>query len=295
MSIANAKKKTAKGRRFSAPLFCATLALLAAISGLCSCAGAPEAYRGRLRFALTASTFPESPFIGKNEALPALFQKLNEENPLFLVHAGDIVHGGKSWMGIAPKDLERQYRNFREASFAFRPLLFTVKGEKDVLDDNGEQYSRHMGRKFWYSFNYGPLHFIVLDTCDPVPCSMGPAQMAWLKTDLRRYRRHPAIFVFAYHPPGKSPVESGANDENADCPGLAPLHGLFLKYPVKAVFTGRGGAFFEEKKDKILYVSAGCDFAGLSSRSGARRRGANQYYIVEYRDDELTIREGKLD
>jgi len=210
------------------------------------------------------------------------------------VHLGDIIHGGKSWMGIAAKDLERQYRDYREATYALNPLLFTVKGEKDQLDDRADQYTRHTGRKSWYSFNYGSLHFIVLDTCDPAPCAMSPAQMTWLKTDLRRYRRHPAVFVFAHHPLVKNPRE-GADDDSADCRKLAPLHDLFAKYPVKAVFSGHQGAFFEEKKDKILYVTAGSDFAGLSAKSQARRRDANQYYIVEYLNDAVAIRAGKLD
>lgn len=269
--------------------------VIACLAGL-SCAGAQPAAPDGLRFALTGSTFPESPFTGKNEALPALFRRINEDNPVFVVHLGDIILGGKDWMGIADKDLDRQFRDFRESAYALNPVLFTVKGEKDVLNTSAANYYRHTGRKAWYSFNYGNCHFIVLDTCDPAACVMGDAQKRWLKADLKRYRHHPAIFVFTHHPLVKNPkVEEDNGDDPGSCVALAGLHDIFREYPVRAVISGHQGAFFEEKKDKILYVTAGCDFAGRAGKTQPRKRDALQYYLVDFTGGAMTIQQKKLD
>lgn len=273
-----------------------TGAIVIASIMLFSCAGSQGSVPAGLRFALTGSTSPESPFIGKNEALPALFRRINEDNPVFVAHLGDIIHGGRDWMGITEKDLDRQYRDFRDAAYALNPILFTVKGEKDVLNSSAANYHRHTGRKAYYSFNYGNCHFIVLDTCDPSPCAMGNAQAKWLKADLRRYRRHPAIFIFSHHPLVKNPkADETGGDDPGYCGSLAGLHDLFREYPVKAVMSGHQGGFFEEKKDKILYVTAGCDFAGRAGKGQPKRKDANQYYLVDFTGGEVTIQQKKLD
>ncbi len=269
--------------------------VIACLTGL-SCAGAQAPQPDSLRFALTGSTHPESPFTGRNEALPALFIKINADNPVFVVHLGDIILGGKEWMGITEKDLDRQFRDFRQYAYALNPVLFTVKGEKDLLNTSADNYHRHTGRKAWYSFNYGNCHFIVLDTCDPSPCAMGDAQKKWLAADLKRYRRHPAIFVFTHHPPELSGRTKGDTGDDPDtCPSLAGLHDLFKEYPVRAVISGHRQVFLEEKKDKILYVTAGCEFAGRAGKAQPRRRDANQYYLVDFTGGEITVHPGRID
>ena len=187
------KKRTLKHN----PLLLAGLLLFAARA--LSCAGAVEREPVGLRFAVIGNTFAQSPFIGQNVSLPGLFERINGDNPAFVVHLGDIIHGGKEWMGIKPLDLNRQFRDFREAAYSLKPVLFTARGEKDLLGTSSEIYTTHMRRKAYYSFNYGNVHFIVLNTSDPEPCVVGDAQIQWLKGDLKRYRKHPAIFVFTHH------------------------------------------------------------------------------------------------
>ncbi len=242
------------------------------------------------RFALTGNTFSESPFRGKNEALDTLIKHINEDNPLFLVHLGDIVHGGKSWMGISAVDLERQYSDFKTQFSTLRPLLFTVKGEKDMLDTSHEFYTRHTKRSPYYSFNYGAAHFVVMDTHEEGKKAISPSQRAWLEKDLVRHRRARAIFVFMHSPFFDTGVPStNSAGESISIKEAEELHAIFTKFPVKAVFSGHRNSLHRTVKDGIHYIIAGCDFSGIRTTPQKKGKSTMQYYIVDYREGEITI------
>ncbi len=278
----------------SLPLLLAGLIVCAA--GVLSCAGAVGREPVGLRFAIMGNTFAQSPFIGKNESLPGLIKRVNEDNPAFVVHLGDIIHGGREWMGIKATDLDRQFRDFREAAYSLRPVLFTVKGEKDLLGTSAERYSAHMKRSAYYSFNYGNVHFIVLDTCDPEPCTMGDKQINWLKKDLRRYKDYPAIFMFTHHPIHKETgTDTDGSDEPRVCDSLEHLHDIIKEYPVTAVISGHLYNFSETKKDKVLYVSAGIELAGSQGKNHPSRRDAFQYYLFDFDKGVMSVTPKRID
>ncbi len=249
-----------------------------------------------VHFALTGNTFPESPFRGKNEALDGLIKRINDDNPLFVIHLGDIVHGGKSWMGISAIDLERQFRDFKTQFALLRPLLFTLRGEKDMLDASCEHYTRHTGRSPYYSFNYGPAHCIVLDTCEDGKSEISSSQRTWLEKDLMRHRRAQAIFVFAHYPifennaPGFDSAGRMISMKQAEA-----LHDLFKKFPVKAVFCGHHTSLYRTVKDGIHYIVAGCDFSAIRIMPHQKVKNAAQYYMVDYRGGDITIFPKSLD
>ncbi len=264
--------------------------ILALFATACFLSPARVASPLEFRFALTGNTFPESPFRGKNEALDGLIKRINDDNPLFVIHVGDIVHGGKSWMGISAIDLERQFRDFKTQFALLRPLLFTVRGEKDMLDTSCEHYTRYTGRSPYYSFNYGPAHCIVLDTCEEGKAEIRSSQRAWLEKDLVRHRRAQAIIVFAHYPifennaPGFDSAGGMIAMKQAD-----ELHDLFKKFPVKAVFSGHCNSLYRTVKDGIHYIVAGCDFSAIRATPHQKVKSAAQYYIVDYRNGDINV------
>lgn len=267
-----------------------TIQVLALFALSCSLSPARDTSPLEFRFALTGNTFTESPFRGKNEAVDALVKRINEDNPLFVVHLGDIVHGGKSWMGISATDLERQFKDFKTQFAPLRPLLFTIRGEKDILDTSMEHYTRHTGRSPYYSFNYGPVHCIVLDTCEEGKAAISPSQRAWLSKDLMRHRRSRAIFVFTHYPLFENEVP-GTDSAGEKLPPrqAEELHALFVQYPVKAVFSGHRNSLHRTEKDGIQYLTAGCDFSAIRITPHQKAKNAVHYYIVDCRDGEITI------
>ncbi|MCX7678183.1 MAG: metallophosphoesterase [Spirochaetes bacterium] len=248
------------------------------------------------RFAITGNTFAESPFRGKNELFETLVKHLNSENPIWVIHLGDIVHGGKKWMGISAQDLERQYRDVKNCVYKLKPLLFTVKGEKDMLDASSDYYLHYMGRKSHYSFNYGPIHCIVLDNCEEGTPSISQLQINWLMRDLWRNRKKEAIFVFAHYPFFDFDVPSGLTKDECMPPKLAEaLHSLFIAYPVKMVISGHRTSFSRTVKDGIEYIVAGCEFSAIHLPAQQRTKKTAQYYVVDYRNGIITIMPRSLD
>jgi hypothetical protein len=200
------------------------------------CAAPQRETPDTLRFALTGNTYPDSPFRGTNAQMAETAQSLNRDNPVFVVHLGDIVFGGHDWMGIRDGDLIRQFDDYMNASACMRPLRFFVRGEMDLLNNSDALYRNYTRQKPYYSFNYGNIHCVVIDTTGDTKAASAVAQMSWLKADLRRHRDRAATIVFAHHPlvpvPGLEPQES----VSALNPG--GLHELFKEYGVRAVFSG---------------------------------------------------------
>jgi len=224
-------------------------------------------------FALIGNTLPESPFGSMSPRVAEAVARLNADNPVFTVHLGNSVYGGRQWMGIKESDVARQYREFTALRRTVRSIVYTVKGEMDSYNDTSDLYRKHTGRETYYSFNYGNVHCIVIDTCDPAPGSMGPKQRAWLQADLERYRTSPAIFVFAHHSLLPVKYESATTLQGAE-----ELLALFAKYPVKAVFSGQPAVFHTAKNGEVLCVTAGS--GGFNREEQYRRR--NYYYVVTF-------------
>ncbi|HON78476.1 MAG TPA: metallophosphoesterase [Spirochaetota bacterium] len=259
---------------------------LTAIAAVLSCSSMPKGDPGTFRFIITGNTYAESPFKGRNMRVSPTIRAINRDNPVFVVHIGDMIFGGHDWMGIKRLDITRQFRDFHENITCLRPLLFTVKGEMDLLDGSDEFYRKYTQRTSRYSFNYGALHCIVLDSCNGDDPGINKEQLTWLKKDIRRYKQAPGILVFLHHP-------VFTNDSNADpdftLKNPEELHAILKQYPVTAVFSGHGKTYSRTTRDSIQYITAGCNFA--STGNGNRNTGAASYtyYIVDYARGAITV------
>jgi 3',5'-cyclic AMP phosphodiesterase CpdA len=236
-----------------------------------------------LRFALIGNTNPESPFQKVSERVRKTFKVINEDNPIFIVHLGDIVYGGKEWMGIKRKDISLQYNQFFKYASTLNPILYTVKGEMDLYNDSSELYRVYSGREDYYSFNYGNLHFVILDTTDDTPGEMSKEQLIWLENDLTAYR-DAHVFVFTHHPIA-IPRRNQSNADKSIFQEPDKLHTILNKYPIKAVFSGHWSSYNLEKRDNIIYYITGC--GGFNKPD--RYKKYNNYYIVDYSRGSIKI------
>jgi hypothetical protein len=255
-----------------------------------SCAGKkiiPE--EPSFRFAVIGNTLPESPFKMPSERVKSVFREINRDNPIFIVHTGDIVFGGSSWMGIKEEDVTAQFRLFAGYSTELKPILYTAAGERDHFNNSAVQYCRIMKRKKYYSFNYGGLHFVILCSFDGRAGYCSPRQMDWLKKDLASYWNSPAIFVFIHHPPESSKCDFTVGD-SLSVETTNALHDIFKEYPVRAVFSGHHTNFCREKRDNIDYISTGC---GCYNENDKYKK-SNNYYIVDYLKGDIKITPRKI-
>jgi 3',5'-cyclic AMP phosphodiesterase CpdA len=237
-----------------------------------------------LRFAIIGNTCPESPFSGFDREIDLLVTEINRANPVFLIHTGNIVHGGKSWMGIKEIDLKRQFGEFISSMKKLSPTLYTVPGSLDHLDGERYTYRKYTGRKNYYSFNYGALHFVVLDSKEGSDI-VDKAQMEWLENDLEKYRDTQGVIIFIHHPlfmaKGKRMVLKRGEK----------LHGILKFYPVKAVFSGNLERYYHVKNGGVEYYITGT--RRLHKKGWSRNRV--HYYIVDFDGQSLKVEEKELD
>lgn len=231
-----------------------------------------------IRFAVLCNTSPVSPFTGFTERLSRVVEEINKENPVFVVHLGNMVHGGYMWMGIKEKDIHRQFKIYFSKMSKLNSVLYTVAGDMDKLDDSLKIYKKYSGRKPYYSFNYGLLHFIILNTVGKSSEIIDQEQMKWLEKDLEIYKKS-SIFVFMHH----SLLVKRQKIEMLDKGNK--LHRLLSGYRIKAVFSGNLSGFHEFGKDNIHYFTTGC---GGYTRENRYKR-YKEYYLINYNGVELNI------
>ena len=119
--------------------------------------------------------------------------------PAFVLHTGDISQLSK------PTEFDTADQVIRGVRTEH---VFYVPGEHDVLEDNGRQYLERYGKKTrgdgWYSFDHSGVHFIglvnVLNLKAGGLGNLGPAQIEWLRKDLRGKSPSTPIVVFAHVP-----------------------------------------------------------------------------------------------
>jgi hypothetical protein len=160
------------------------------------------------------------------------------------IHVGDIAYYDGSEVDFT----ERHFKVYRRM-LAEVPLFPSV-GNHDVRADDGASYDRAFdwpnvtsGAR-WYSFHWGTVLFVVLDTSsrtDEVAglwSGRGP-QFAWLENTLRAANEDPSvdwIVVYGHHPPYSHAVGISGHGQNRDL--RRSLTPLFERYGVDLMAAG---------------------------------------------------------
>lgn len=128
-------------------------------------------------------------------------------------------------------------------------------------EKNGPLYFKYFampGNERWYSFDYGNVHFIALDS--NMPYLIEPKQKKWLEDDIRAARKNEETqFIFAYfhHPP------YGTGKRHGTPQVAAQWVPVFEKYGVDAVFCGHEHHYERNVVNGITYVTSGGGGASL--------------------------------
>ena len=217
---------------------------VAFLLGICAVRGdAPESLPLRLpvRFAVIGDrTGGHQPGIhGK------IVGEIDRMNPDFVVGVGDMIEG---YTG----DTTAIKTEWKEYAALIRPLdvpFYMVPGNHDIWDSASAEFYRRYAGQPYYSFDTGPLPFIVLDTSRWSTVSTFPQeQITWLMSDLERSREAEYTIVIYHIPYWIETIAKGNPD---------PLHDVFVDYGVDAVFTGHYHVYFGGEYDGILYTGVG--------------------------------------
>jgi len=171
-------------------------------------------------------------------------------HPALVLQTGDLVHDGS---------VAAQWKTFDEITGAMRKQVpyYPARGNHDVGPEG--YYEQRVtqpvlsGNKLYYSFEKGSLHFVAIDTQQPV----GPKseEGRWLETDLAQAQAAGRFIIPFFH---KAIFSIGPHANEADVRALKPvLHPLFQRHGVRLVFEGHDHVYYRTVRDGITYVVTG--------------------------------------
>jgi hypothetical protein len=243
----------------------------------CSCSSGQTTHAQPIRFVVMGNTSPDSPYEEFNPQLENTLLSINNENPVFTMHCGNIIHGGSSIMGINVIDIEKQFQQFYKFAKKLNSILFTACGPLDIYNDSTAIYTKFTQKDAWYSFNYGTNHFIVLYSSSKTSLIISDRQLSWLKEDLKKHS-YAHIFVFSYFLPGiHRTKQQFASDSHQK------LHELLSHYTVKSFF-GVTGLAQPVTIGTIQYIPLPCDNTYVNKYKKAIR-----YYVVDFDGQYITV------
>lgn len=177
------------------------------------------------------------------------YLKANPSTQTIAFQLGDSVGGDgtkeSDWDNIVFGN-SGQYSNVTK--FLASVPMNTVRGNHNDTILYPRYFPSPNASKLWYGFDYGQIHFIVIDTESSY--SPGSEQYTFIESQLSTNNETWKIPLF--HRPGWS---SGDNESQVNVQKY--LHPLFVKYGVKVVYMGHNHHFSQMIVDGINYLTVG--------------------------------------
>ncbi|MCK4856433.1 MAG: metallophosphoesterase family protein [candidate division Zixibacteria bacterium] len=210
-------------------------------------------------------------------------------SPAIVIHTGDLVANGNDPDQWGPQFFTPAYPLMTNTPMF--PVLgnheYNDKGETLFFDffslpDNEQKNEQ------WYSFTYGCVQFIALDTNTNVDYSPGSPQYIWLEKELN-YSATWRI-VYFHHPPYTR--TSGHEDDEDVKRDLVPL----FENKVDMVFSGHSHAYERYFNEGVYYIVTGGGGAPLhrplkDKNIPIRQVGEKEYHhcVIDVDSESLTL------
>lgn len=179
---------------------------------------------------------------GGRQVLIDLLKVFERDDPRFMIYAGDAVHTG----GLSP-----HWNRLFQAVEPFtsnRPIMLSV-GNHEVGDDPNlvnfkifNALPTNSGSEAYYSYDYGPIHFVCLDT----ESGLYSEQIPWLEKDLAATKKSWKVAYF-HSPPFSSGTAHGSNEELRRV-----IEPIFSKHHVNLVLSGHDHLYERSKPINLL-------------------------------------------
>lgn len=193
-----------------------------------------------------------------SEIFALLIQQINELQPDFVIHLGDVSDRGTAF------ELDR----FDSLIAELEAPIVTVAGNHDTKSRRklfGERYvaPNPSTELMDYSFDYGGVRFIILDNSEYY---LSKAQLEWLEQQLQTPKRK----IVAMH----CPPDYGRWKDLGGMYSPEPLMHLMKTYEVALVYCGHIHLHNSMKVAGTKYVISGCGGGTLSGRDlGVKAHG----------------------
>ena len=228
--------------------------------------------RTAFNFVVMGDPQPEEPPLEEPEVFRQILREVESLRPDCVLINGDLIRG------FAEDGTQRrlQWDGFQEAIRGIDIPILVAPGNHDVWDTTSEQEFRRRTGNLYFSEDFGPVHFIMLDGYEIGHVNrIEQTQLEWLKLDLQQHRQSEHIFVGVH-----SPLWAYGDYSN----WMADVHPLLKQYNVRAVFAGHWHIF--QRSDIIdgvrYYVSGGA--GGMQAQSDPAGGEFFHYMNVTVRD-----------
>lgn len=167
--------------------------------------------------------------------------------PEFNIFTGDFIDMGKYQ--------EEWYQSFKD----FEPVI----SESPMMNALGNHEKNHSnyyelcalpGKEEYYSFNYGPVHFVVLHTEDGWANFNYTEQVNWLKDDLEAHADYTWKIVSQHHPVMASSMRYHTGEYDTIIAELLPV---FKEYGVDFVVSGHDHFYERLFNNSINFIITG--------------------------------------
>ncbi len=193
----------------------------------------------------------------------ALFTKAIQHasrlKPAFVIICGDLTQN------IGNSDQIEVFKKVTQLLDESIPL-YLVSGNCDVgrypTGKSIEKYQLNFGKN-WYSFQHRGTMSIVLNTpiiCNPEKVTLAlNNQRIWLEEQLEAAvsQKPKHVFIFQHHPVIKNNINENDNYTNFPMNARKDYLDLFLKYDVRAIFSGHLHRNILSKHESIELVTSG--------------------------------------
>jgi hypothetical protein len=264
-----------------------------------SFSAAPSTGTSTFRFAVLGDSRPDSAGALPRPGARAIAAQMARKSFDLVLHTGDLVYSGGACDGVdnSWSQYARAYFGLYQETIGNVPWYLSIGNHE--LDGGSCGYSSYRGmyqlptnapegaEEQYYSFNWGAVHFIALDTSQSL--HRGSPQYMWLLDDLKTSPQE-WKFVF-FHLPAYS---SGIHGSDALLQEKLPP--LFELYGVDAVFSGhdhdyertcsilQGACVDPAQGGVVYYVTGGGGAPAYPAGSDwftAYGSGVNHFLLVE--------------
>ncbi len=250
--------------------------LLSLLLAGCACCALSAA---DFEFVVIGDTRP--PFESENfRIFERLIPEINTLKPAFVINVGDLIYG----YGLLRK--EKQWDRYQQVIRGFAEPYYQLPGNHDTYSKEARRiYGRRFG-KFYESFDHGDCHFVLLDTTEEEKWGyLGPAQLAWLRADLREAKAK-MVFVFTHFPLWEPARVAPKYHEF----WAQTLHPLFRESRVRAVFGGHFHSYGPTRDiDGIRYFITGGGGAELKP-AYKKAGGVHHFLRVSVKGESFDVR-----
>jgi len=171
--------------------------------------------------------------------------ELGRLRPDLVLNVGDMIEG----YSTDSLTLAAMWDEYDAIVAPLGALLHRTPGNHDITYDAAEPTYRSRVGPPNTSFDFRGIHVVTFDSSRwDTYAQMPPAQLAWITDDLERNADAACTIVCTHKPLWFRGVAAGAPD---------PLHALFVRTGVDAVFTGHYHQYLSGAYDGIRYTSVG--------------------------------------